>query len=87
MNQEVKDQWINALESGQYNQICGNFSAHHIPKGRCALGVLRDLLPERRGPLLATSGLTEEQWSKIIMLNDVERLTFPEIAIWIKENL
>ena len=40
MNQKVKQQWIEALRSGEYSQTQNQLKDHH---GYCCLGVLCDL--------------------------------------------
>lgn len=40
MNPEIKDEWITALESGEYRQ---ESTYLHTPDGYCVLGVLGDI--------------------------------------------
>lgn len=40
MNPQVKEMWVNALRSGEYNQATGKLKT---PQGFCCLGVLTDL--------------------------------------------
>jgi hypothetical protein len=40
MNQQIKEQWIEALRSGEYSQTQEQLKDHH---GYCCLGVLCDL--------------------------------------------
>lgn len=46
MNPEVKEKWINALCSGQYEQAVGALT---IDEGYCCLGVLCDLHQQETG--------------------------------------
>lgn len=96
MNQETKDAWIWALESGEYVQGFGAYVqeidgiTHH-----CALGVLHTVeapqvvkiiwAGEAIELLLAPGG----SWvaGKVMLLNDAQRLNFKEIAEWIRENV
>lgn len=44
MNQEIKDRWVNALESGRYRQGVGMLHTNHGGVEQfCCLGVLSDL--------------------------------------------
>jgi hypothetical protein len=80
VNQETKDAWIQALESGEYVQGFGaslqNIGGitHH-----CAVGVLHWCINPQRLP----TSLMEA----IVRLNDDERWNFKEIAEWIRENV
>lgn len=40
MNTAIKQQWVDALRSGTYAQVCGSL---HDDEGFCVLGVLTDL--------------------------------------------
>ena len=40
MNPQVKEKWLNALRSGEYNQATGKLKT---PQGFCCLGVLTEL--------------------------------------------
>lgn len=46
MNQEIKQQWTQALRSGTYQQVRGNMRIHD---GYCVLGVLCDLHSQATG--------------------------------------
>lgn len=86
MDNEIKDKWISALESGDYEQCYG---ATHLMNWRnsdgrvvdryCAMGVLYKVAPLQLV-------LTREEIAKVIDLNDKWKLSFHEIAIKIKEE-
>jgi hypothetical protein len=44
MRQDVKDKWVEALNSGKYRQIQGFLATND--GGRCAVGVLADIAAE-----------------------------------------
>lgn len=45
MNSQVKEMWVNALRSGDYNQATGKL---RTPEGFCCLGVLTDLYAKEK---------------------------------------
>lgn len=100
MNQEIKEKWISALESGQYEQAKGALRIKGYQKydgsfqstTHCALGVLHyGVLGLSDDDLQYKSenwgGITDDEMNLVWGLNDEEKLSFPEIAIWIKGNL
>ena len=89
MNQEIKDKWISALESGQYKQ---GHCLLRYGNQHCALGVLHyGVLGLSDSGIGAYDpevwGITRKEISSVWELNDRDRLPFSEIAIWIKEHL
>jgi hypothetical protein len=91
MKKEIRDRWVTALRSGEYEQGIARFERG----GRfCCLGVLCDVIGE---PPNSPSG--SGQWSLVrdlldgidphdlAYLNDNERLGFPEIAEWIDAHV
>ena len=46
MNQEIKEKWVAALRSGEYQQTKGYL---HNEEGYCCLGVLTDLCAKEKG--------------------------------------
>lgn len=80
MDAVLKRDWIDALRSGKYKQVYGTVvgpSPHHT----CAIGVLFHIDPLERLAIRPSLGRC------IVELNDYERLTFPEIADWIEDNV
>lgn len=126
MDQEIKDEWISRLESGQYPQIMNAMRTH---RGYCSIGVLADILAERGygtwsepiprrreatltlltgEPTFSFAGRVKDEAEytgdlppaigneiglkygdrmRVAEWNDNEALSFPEIAIRIKEEL
>jgi hypothetical protein len=119
---EVKQAWVLALRSGDYQQGEGTLcdvNWDHEPSFWCCLGVLADQLelpfvindderargyyvPGSTGPrylgflpgaaasLVLADGAEagfEALMSKLVNLNDVEKLSFDEIADWVEANL
>jgi len=98
MDPEVKTRWVAALRSGAFKQTCiGWFNV-----GRhCCLNVLSVIETGKNKEALETP--TDYAWTqisklkalindgdiidKLIIMNDQDRKTFPEIADWIEENL
>ena len=103
MNQDVKQQWIEALRGGEYKQGRGVLRSKEDEY--CCLGVLCDLMgvrwQDRGGSCLMAdgytmslpnyarmkSGVNDKDEGVLQRLNDRERKTFPEIANYIEENL
>lgn len=91
LTDEMKTKWINALESGEYEQGQGKLECN----GKfCGLGVfcLINDIPRysdnnETGYVWLKSIIGDEGIDHIIQLNDLQHKTFPEIATWIKENL
>ena len=46
MNPQIKQAWIDALESGYYHQITGTLESVVLPNHFCCLGVLAKINPE-----------------------------------------
>lgn len=69
MNQRIKDNWVAALVSGEYEQ-CKN--RLHIDNGFCCLGVLTDLY------IKAHEGLDEGHWE----VSTKHRQTFPGAMVF-----
>lgn len=98
MNKKVKEKWVKALKSGRYKQT---YSQLKDNTGYCCLGVyckVRKWKIEENGlnivkhkkevgytPLYEEIG--EDNVSKLYALNDFDRLTFPEIALYIENGL
>ncbi len=106
MNKQLRDKWVAALRSGEYQQTTGELCSGDR---YCCLGVLlavsdiddemmeghntldsrsqfRELRDEcRLGSTSPVHGQTLQ--SKLIDLNDDERLPFPDIADWIEQNV
>lgn len=91
MDAAIKQQWVEALRSGKYEQ--GREALRTEAGGYCCLGVLCDLLPEKGtwdadnsfvlsdgnaadgslpDPLRVWLGITREQQTALIYLNDGE---------------
>jgi len=100
MDQELKDKWVKALQSGDYDQT---HTTLRDEEGFCCLGVLVDVANagnwadydfEPFGALKNDGyyckvdiGLSKEDDRHLVHLNDDELLSFPEIADWIVENV
>ena len=99
MKSELKQQWIKALTSGEYKQGHGSLkSGNQYGTRFCCLGVLEDIVL-KNDPIMSPSadrhglddkwrnytGVTHQQ--VLIDQNDIERMSFSEIAKWIEDNL
>lgn len=97
MNTELKEQWIAALRSGAFEQHQGSLCSDDR-RSFCCLGVLAIVndpnvdLNENQGDLNPYSpidgmigGLSVR--GNLVRMNDKERLTFPEIADWVEQNI
>jgi protoheme ferro-lyase len=88
MDQQIKEKWITALTSGNYNQ---EHSQLKSSSGHCCLGVLADELEidtdtnSAYSDIATAAGLTNDQVMTCIGMNDFEKLSFKEIAEHIKE--
>ena len=96
-----KEEWCKALESGEYKQ--GRGTLRTFDNEWCCLGVWYEVnggeWVEGPGKYVVASGqsallfdrcafgLEYKTASKLANMNDTERLTFPQIAAWIRENL
>lgn len=100
MDKELRDKWVAALRSGDYQQ---GYDFLRVGDRFCCLGVLGDLLgvlePSRTGAwhcdrnfcMLPTSvaqpnGLNTNTQNRLIALND-NLENFNSIANWIEENI
>lgn len=86
MNHKIKRKWVAALRSGEYKQCRGVVARYHFGGGAeyCAYGVLTHKVAEFDGPDIELSAV---DLSKIVYMNDVQRLSFNEIADHIEQNL
>ena len=74
MNQQIKQRWIEALKSGEYQQ---GYEALRYNNKFCCLGVLTDLYIKEHGL----------QWHKAATdLNDGTNASFEEIAGYIEQD-
>lgn len=99
MNPKHKKTWIKALESGNYHQGIGQLK--HNTGGNnykyCCLGVAERVCLEMHnsninGETLSTYSkeklkISDAAQNRLIELNDNKRLSFKEIAKWIRRNL
>lgn len=96
MNQEIKDKWISALESGEYQQGYGSYHKGD-PETYCVMGVLLDVLKRESrldeyvpqiSYLMIAQHLVPCMYhvDELIDMND-RGMPFPDLAIWIKENV
>ena len=103
MDSEIKQNWIDALRSGDYRQ---GFE-HLCLEGRyCCLGVLASVLPDEEVifehgavgyvdgredklslRLLAKVGMTSNTQNVLMEMNDDRRMDFEDISNWIEDNL
>jgi len=91
INQLLKDKWIEALRSGEYEQSRGGL---HEEDGHCVLGVLdmvnnkitgrplepKQALRHRRSIFTLCETISGMPAGLLIKMNDTTRLTFPQIA-------
>ena len=98
--QEFRRKWINALESGKYQQtdevLCDEYGFCAIGVGLVAAGnvpidkiydvsnINKKLINDYNLPFISDC---DEILDCIIDLNDTERNTFEEIADWIENNV
>jgi hypothetical protein len=88
----LKEKWLTALETNKYRQHFGSLFSTSFNNAACALGVYYkeagiSLLKIADYPSLTKDlGMTREEVSAIISLNDSFRLSFPEIARAIRNN-
>lgn len=90
MTQEECKTWIKALRSSEYRQArraLKRGNQHYC--GYCCLGVAEIVCdaPRYDGFSLCNLYLPEHIQSKLINLNDVDRLSFTEIADYIEEKV
>ena len=101
MNKRIKAKWLKALRSGRYKQ---GHNRLYEDREYCCLGVLCKAMdtPIRKyagflsGDILAKAGITGQQESRLVGLNDghhshsggyIEPKTFDQIADWIEAHL
>lgn len=94
MNQELKDKWVAALNSGEYKQTHESELKKEVSDGFefCALGVLAEIMGvnEAGNPyqqMKDNAGLTDMQVKSVWHLNDVQELEFSQIADYINTSL
>lgn len=112
MKKDLKEKWIKALKSGEYEQ--GKHSLRSIYDKYCCLGVLAHLvdpegfselkqtigygrvfryLGKTSGPqflprnLIKELGLSQEDLSELMDMNDHQEKSFCEISNWISANI
>jgi hypothetical protein len=88
MDPEIKTRWVEALRSGRYEQ---GRKALRFQGEYCCLGVLCALEgwpteSDTTDPYQPIERLLGD-YDVFVKMNDVERLTFPEIADYIEANL
>src|SRR5438093_9628733 len=77
MNPEVKDLWISALESGQYDQGSG---ALHVDDKFCCLGVLCDLA--NRAGILSTFSIHRDDGPMIYTYDGIPSILPESVVGW-----
>lgn len=95
----LRQKWVEALESGDYNQIRGNFSGLVKKRflfytwiseevGYCAVGVLNEVGKKYGFGDSPFNRIydTEIDYHKLWWDNDKNKLTFPEIAAKLKSG-
>ncbi len=87
MQTEIKEKWVKALRSGEYEQC--RYTLYTRDKRYCCLGVLAKLVGviEDHSALIEKSGITKEQRDSCVDLNDHRKKTFAEIADYVEANL
>lgn len=90
MTPELKKEWIEALRSGDYNQ--GRYILYNERENKhCCLGVLSCILQkENRKQYLEYPPeeiLSSPDQGYFMILNDVEKLSFNEIANKLEEEM
>ena len=89
MKKALRDRWVQELRSGRHTKITGNLD--YGPNLYCALGVLANICSGYVCGLVlahfAPANLEPVVLSKITLLNDYHRLSFPEIADWIEQHI
>jgi hypothetical protein len=99
MKKELKEKWVAALRSGQYEQARGKL---RDGDGYCCIAVLCELTEvqhdgesfiEWNGNLTISDADDPLEWThgayqnKLVKMNDDLGKTFPEIADWIEANI
>jgi len=100
MDQEIKQEWVKALRSGDFKQGRGKL---RNGDGYCCLGVLCQVIGvvisddgevclgeqgtrDGYAPLYEIIGRTQDS-STLWMMNDRDKASFPEIADYIEANM
>lgn len=103
MNKDVKDKWVSALRSGEYEQGVGYLC---LDGCYCVMGVLVDLYNkehvvfspfDRKAPaeevynwaslIYLPKIVYGKEFHSLIYLNDIDKLNFEELADLIEEQL
>jgi hypothetical protein len=96
-HKEALGVWINALRSGQFPQYRAGINnsrekGYASPTAFCCLGVAGEALGKRMGDTMeaqdfvqVTCGLSERQARDCVTMNDMERLSFAQIADKLEE--
>jgi hypothetical protein len=95
MNKQLRDEWVKALRSGEYEQCRGTISKQGCDGPMyCCLGVLAHLID---GDDKALWGRVQKEayglpvsryvYEELVGLNDMGRLPFTAIADWIEQNI
>lgn len=100
MNAEIKQKWIAALRSGEYEQGHRQLAVARKaeqPYLYCCLGVLCEVMNYHPNPsefeaylpttIAGEAEVGSQDEETLVRLNDRERKTFSEIAEWIEANL
>ena len=93
LTKKVKNQWLEALRSGEYKQGWGALKSHDR---YCCLGVLQvikglkvdncGLLTNRRADITCVKGLSVDTQGELSTFNDTDK-SFDWIADWIDKNI
>jgi hypothetical protein len=95
VNKQLRDEWVKALRSGEYEQARGTLS-REMRTGRsyCCLGVLVRVIDgddSSLEPRCRTSNyglpVNTDQYLALLDLNDNQQRNFPAIADWIEANV
>lgn len=84
MKPELRNKWVAGLLSGDYKQIRGLLRSH---RGYCCIAVLM-AVSEMSLSQLEKRGLFSAEMDKLFTeMNDIDQLSFDEIAYYIEDNL
>lgn len=98
MNAELKSAWVKALRSGEFEQTRGEL-ADEAHAAFCCIGVgykvciggdldsLGSETMDRTHDAARSLGLSPDQQLHLVVMNDSERKSFPQIADYIEANL
>lgn len=89
MRTAAKRKWVKALRSGEYSQCRESW---RDDTGYCCLGVLLEIngemsTNEPRAAAERLTGISGHPLQTLINMNDMEHLSFVQIADYIEENL